>query len=56
MKAPEQIEPDTVDAELEHHLARIAEFDNRVLRVIVNRNVAPVRVVTVFFDRRRTIP
>jgi len=27
-----------------------------VLRVVVNRNVAPARIITVFFDRRRTLP
>ncbi|HCX32801.1 MAG TPA: hypothetical protein DHV08_04120 [Rhodocyclaceae bacterium] len=56
MKAPERVEPDRVDTALEHRLARIAEFDNRVLRVVVNRNVAPARIITVFFDRRRTLP
>ena len=54
--APEATEPDPVDADLEHRLARIPEWGNRVLRVIVNRTVTPLRVVTAFFDRRRTIP
>ncbi|MGH7798226.1 MAG: DUF4258 domain-containing protein [Candidatus Binatia bacterium] len=54
--APEAAEPDPVDADLEHRLARIAEGGNRVLRVIVNRKTIPPRIVTAFFDRRRTIP
>lgn len=54
--APEMTEADPVDADLEHRLARIPEFGHRVLRVIVNTRKAPPHVVTVFFDRRRTIP
>ncbi len=46
------VEPDPTDAELEHRLRRIAECGKRVLRVIVNTAVEPVRVVTVYFDRR----
>ena len=52
--APEWIEKDEIDAELEHRLARISEFDGRVLRVIVNVKAAPPRIVTAYFDRRRT--
>ena len=53
MFAPELIEPDVVDPQLEHRLAHIAEFGGRMLRVIVNTRAVPTRVVTVFFDRRR---
>lgn len=35
-----------------HYLKAIREFDDRILRVVVNRNVQPNRIVTVFFDRR----
>lgn len=35
-----------------HYLRRIEEYGNRFLRVIVNRQVIPIRIVTVFFDRR----
>jgi hypothetical protein len=35
-----------------HYLKKIAERDDRVLRVIVNETAVPSRVVTVFFDRR----
>jgi len=51
---PEWTEPDPVDAALEHRLAAIPEFENRVLRVIVNTSAAPPRVITAYFDRRRT--
>ena len=48
--------PEATEADLEHRLARIPEFGHRVLRVIVNTKKRPLHVVTVFFDRRRTIP
>jgi len=35
-----------------HYTKRIRERDGRVLRVVVNADVQPNRVVTVFFDRR----
>lgn len=35
-----------------HYLRRIQAFDHRWLRVVVNPNVEPKRIVTVFFDRR----
>lgn len=53
---PDLTEADPVDPDLEHRLARIPEFGDRVLRVIVNGKGTPPLVVTVFFDRRRTIP
>lgn len=36
---PERIEPDKVDADLCHVLGRIAERDDRVLRVVYNKNL-----------------
>lgn len=36
----------------EHYTRSIPESDGRILRVVVNENVKPKRVVTVFFDRR----
>ena len=54
--APEWTEQDLVEEDLEHRLARIPEFVGHVLRVIVNIKVKPLRIVTVYFDRRRTIP
>jgi hypothetical protein len=35
-----------------HYTKAIKERDGRVLRVIVNTNVWPNRIITVFFDRR----
>jgi len=54
LTTPGVTEADPVDPDLEHRLARIPEFGDRVLRVIVNGRKTPPRVVTVFFDRRRT--
>jgi hypothetical protein len=54
--APEPSEADPVDPDLEHRLARIPEWGNRVLRVTINGKTVPPRIVTAFFDRRRTIP
>ncbi len=50
--APQWREPDARDPELEHRLAVIPEHDHRVLRVIVNTQVTPERVVTLYFDRK----
>jgi len=35
-----------------HYTKAINENNNRVLRVVVNTDVYPNRIVTVFFDRR----
>ena len=48
---PHRVEPDRIDPNLEHRLLRIDEFDGRVLRVVLNANVKPPRIITVFFDR-----
>jgi hypothetical protein len=56
LRAPEATEADPLNPDLEHRLARIPEFGNRLLRVIVNGKKTPPLVVTAFFDRRRTIP
>lgn len=52
MASPQRVEPDTEDKALEHRLAAIPEYGNRVLRVIVNLQVKPIRIVTLYFDRR----
>ena len=51
LAAPSRRVPDPIDPTLEHRLAIIPEHDNRVLRVIVNIQYNPVRVVTLYFDR-----
>ena len=51
LSSPQRIEPDPDDAELEHRLGRINEHDSRALRVVINKSVRPVRVVTLYFDR-----
>ncbi len=51
LTSPIRAVPDLIDPALEHRLGIIAEHDNRVLRVIVNTECNPVRVVTVYFDR-----
>ena len=50
---PDSREPDPNDPEVERFFRRIPERGDRVLRVAVNTNVAPWRVVSVFFDRNR---
>ena len=48
---PLHIEPDEVDATLEHRLAAVPELANRVLRVIVSKD-EPKRVITAHLDRK----
>lgn len=43
--------PDARDPHVELFYRRIPDHGGRVLRVVVNTNVAPWRVVSVFFDR-----
>jgi hypothetical protein len=35
-----------------HYLKKITEFGDRFLRIVVNPQVEPNRIVTLFFDRR----
>ena len=44
--------PDPNDTTLERFYRPVPENENRVLRVVVNTQVAPWRVISVFFDRR----
>jgi hypothetical protein len=44
-------EQDPIDAQARHALKRIAEMDNRVLRVVYNRTTSPKRIISVYFDR-----
>ncbi|HUY33543.1 MAG TPA: DUF4258 domain-containing protein [Pirellulales bacterium] len=52
LDTPQRTEPDKDDPQLIHHLAAIPEHGDRVLRVVFNHLVAPVRIVTVYFDRQ----
>jgi len=49
---PEWTEHDPAKPGVMHAFLRIAERNDRVLRVVYNATVHPVRVVTVYFDRR----
>jgi hypothetical protein len=51
LNSPERVEVNPDEAELEHRLGRIPERGGRVLRVVVNKTVRPIRVVTLYFDR-----
>lgn len=46
-------EPDPGDPSLERRYLPIPEREGRVLRVIVDPTVVPIRVVSVFFDRTK---
>jgi ribonuclease PH len=35
-----------------HYAKAIKEYDKRILRVVVNTDFYPNRIVTIFFDRR----
>jgi hypothetical protein len=49
---PTLIIRDDTDTSLEHRLAVIHDYDGRVLRVIINTDTNPNRVVTAYFDRK----
>jgi hypothetical protein len=48
---PKRTEPDPDDPALEHRLAAIPERDYRVLRVVCDPRVTPLKILTVHFDR-----
>jgi phage-related protein len=52
LAGPDWREVDASKPGLMHAFVRIAERDGRVLRVVYNPTVHPVRVITVYFDRR----
>jgi hypothetical protein len=51
LASPTRIEPGRFAPELTIAVGRIAERDGRVLRVVYNASVEPLRIVTVYFDR-----
>jgi hypothetical protein len=52
LNSPELVEADRDDPELVHHVGQIKEHGNGALRVVFNKSVSPVRIVTVYFDRK----
>jgi hypothetical protein len=48
---PDRREPDEDDPAMEHRLAAIAEQGYRVLRVVCDPRVTPLKIVTIHFDR-----
>jgi hypothetical protein len=52
LSEPDKILPLADGQGNKHYLRCIPEFGNRWLRIIVNPNVEPKRIVTLFFDRR----
>ena len=51
LSQPGKTHPDKKDPVLTHALKRIAEHEDRALRVVYNNQVKPLRIVTVYFDR-----
>ncbi len=41
-----------LDDSLEHRLGKIVEYGNRVLRVVYNKDTEPIKLITVYFDRK----
>lgn len=48
---PQLVQGDPSDSDLQHFLASIVDYENRVLRVVAKRDTIPVVVITAFFDR-----
>jgi hypothetical protein len=48
---PALVQPRPPDPALESRLAKIPEYGDQVLRVVVNKAVVPERVASVCFDR-----
>ena len=51
VQRPSRVEPDPVDASLEHRWAPVPELDGRILRAIVSQS-QPTRVITSHLDRK----
>jgi hypothetical protein len=51
LNEPTLRQPDPHDTSLERRYRPIPEHDGRVLRVVVDASVEPIRVISVFFDR-----
>jgi len=51
LETPKLITDDKIDKELQHRLRAFPEYENRVLRVIVNTSKNPIHIITAYFDR-----
>ncbi len=51
LERPERVESDKADLTLKHAIGRISAHCGRVLRVVYNDTVEPMRIVTAYFDR-----
>jgi hypothetical protein len=51
LESPNLISDDRADTALQHRLRAIPEYENRVLRVIVNISKTPIHIITAYFDR-----
>jgi hypothetical protein len=52
MDSPAKTEPDRANPGTVHYWGSIPEHGDRVLRVVINKQASPLRVVTVYFDRK----
>jgi hypothetical protein len=52
MASPQRVERDAADPSIVHHLRTVEACEGRVLRVLYNEAVSPVRIVSVYLDRR----
>ncbi len=52
LHTPTRVEPDKYDPELLHHLITIPDHGGRILRVVLHNQVAPCRIVPLYFDRK----
>ena len=52
---PELIEPDANDVELQHYLSKIHEYDNRVMRVIINKKSCHLKFSGLLYNKWLTI-
>ena len=52
IESPDKIEPDETDSELEIAFKKIRDANNKILKVVYNKTVSPIRIVTAHFDRR----
>jgi len=52
LASPDWRQPDPAKPGIMHAFLRAAERNYRVLRVVYNPSVHPLRVITVYFDRR----